>query len=636
MKSTSLALLAGASMLASAHPADKNAGKAVHRRDMDITSYKMPTSSNYVNSQAAKSDSSLSLLKRSTYVETATAVVNKIAPNAEFRVKSDHYVGKNGVAHVYFKQTMNGLDIGNADFNVNINADGSVMSYGHSFYTGKVPSSPLQKREFSSPMAALKGAMTTLKLPLSMTKDVSVEDLEDIEAYTIKGISGAVKDPTARLMYVVKQNGDLALSWKVETNLRTSWLHSYVDAADSSKIHGVIDWVWAATYKVYPWEVDSPENGERTVVADPWEVAASPFTWESDGTTNYTTTRGNNGLAEQDWYGSGESIDGYAPESDDLKFEYDVDHSARDPNTYRDASITQQFYTANFYHDVLYDLGFDEAAGNFQMENGDKGGKDGDYVILSAQDSYTTNNAFFTPPVDGENGIMQMFLWTTANPVRDCTFEKDVVVHEYTHGLSTRLTGGPDNSDCLSSGEAAGMGEGWSDFFALANSVKANMTGNDHAVIGAWVANDPEGIRTVPYTTDMTANPNTYETLNGLSEEHDIGETWATTLWEVLWALVEKYGKNDGPKPVFGDDGVPVDGVFLAQKLTMDGMALQPCNPTFVSARDGIIDADMALTGGANLCELWTAFAKRGLGVDAEFIDDTHRTVSFDLPDGVC
>lgn len=34
------------------------------------------------------------------------------------------------------------------------------------------------------------------------------------------------------------------------------------------------------------------------------------------------------------------------------------------------------------------------------------------------------------------------------------------------HGLSTRLTGGPMNSGCLGFGEAGGMGEGWGDAIA--------------------------------------------------------------------------------------------------------------------------------------------------------------------------
>ncbi len=140
-----------------------------------------------------------------------------------------------------------------------------------------------------------------------------------------------------------------------------------------------------------PWSVDDPDSGEREVLADPWEVDASEFTWQSDGDQNYTTTQGNNGMAVQDYYG--ETTNLYQPSSSDLKFEYDLDLDESDPNVYRDASLAQLFYTANFYHDVLYDLGFNEEAGNFQASNNGKGGKDNDAVILSAQDTYDTNNA---------------------------------------------------------------------------------------------------------------------------------------------------------------------------------------------------------------------------------------------------
>ncbi|KAI0518146.1 fungalysin metallopeptidase [Xylaria bambusicola] len=634
MRSALLYGLLGASILADAHPSPKyKHHKGVQRRTVDVNSMRVKTTSQYVNHKSAKADQSLKLLKRSTYVETATELVKKVAPNAEFRVAKDHYVGTNGVAHVYFRQTVNGLDVGNANFNVNIGPDGSILSYGHSFYNGELPKeNPIHKREFTSPIAALEGAMKVLGLPMTKNK-ITIEALDDLESFVLKGTSGAVSDPTARLTYLVKPDGKLALTWKVETNLRTSWLHSYMDASNGSEIHGLIDWVWSATYKVFPWDVDDPQSGKRQVLTDPWELAASEFTWQSDGEQNYTVTQGNNGMAYQDW--SGETTDLYQPNSSDLEFEYDLRLNESDPNAYRDASLTQLWYTANYYHDILYDLGFNEEAGNFQANNNGKGGKDNDAVILSAQDTYGTDNALFVPPPDGQNGIMLMLLWTQSNPRRDCTFEKDVVVHEYTHGLSTRLTGGPDNSDCLSDGEASGMGEGWSDFYAIANALKDEWTRDTPVGIGAWVYNDPNGLRSVPYTSDMEANPNTYATLNGLNEEHDIGETWTTVLWEVFWNLVDKHGRNTGPKPVFNESGIPADGNFLTQKIVMDGMALQPCNPTFVSARDAILDADEALTGGDNACEIWTAFAKRGLGEGAVY-DETDRTVSFDIPEGVC
>lgn len=46
-------------------------------------------------------------------------------------------------------------------------------------------------------------------------------------------------------------------------------------------------------------------------------------------------------------------------------------------------------------------------------------------------------------------------------------------------------------------------------------------------------------------------------------------------------------------------------------------MKLQPCRPSFFDARDSIIQADQVLTGGENYCELWGAFAERGLGPNA-------------------
>lgn len=54
-----------------------------------------------------------------------------------------------------------------------------------------------------------------------------------------------------------------------------------------------------------------------------------------------------------------------------------------------------------------------------------------------------------------------MYIWTETDPTRDGDLEAGIVIHEYAHGISTRLTGGPRNSGCLGWGEAGGMGEGF-------------------------------------------------------------------------------------------------------------------------------------------------------------------------------
>lgn len=139
-----------------------------------------------------------------------------------------------------------------------------------------------------------------------------------------------------------------------------------------------------------------------------------------------------------------------------------------------------------------------------------------------------------------------------------------------------------------------------------------------------------------------TVNPSTYQTLDkpGYWGVHAIGEVWAQILWVVSQKLIEKHGFVDDlfpPKPLedgtipegdfyrkaeFTADGkpkplVPKHGNSLIVQLVLDGMKLQPCRPSFFDARDAIIAADKALTGGENLCELWEGFAARGLGLDA-------------------
>ncbi|KAJ4319003.1 hypothetical protein N0V94_004140 [Neodidymelliopsis sp. IMI 364377] len=244
------------------------------------------------------------------------------------------------------------------------------------------------------------------------------------------------------------------------------------------------------------------------------------------------------------------------------------------PSTYANASVTQLFYTVNTYHDLLYTLGFTEKAGNFEINNNGQGGTGNDYAIVNAQDGSGTNNANFATPPDGQPGRMRMFLWTQSTPYRDCTFEAGVVIHEYTHGLSNRLTGGPANSNCLNALEAGGMGEGWGDFMATAIRLKPADTRTKNYPMGAWVYNNPVGLRSYLYSTSLTTNPLTYTSLNKLNEVHAIGEAWANMLYEVMWNLIDKHGKNDAPKPTFNAAGVPTDGKYLAMKLVIDAMAL--------------------------------------------------------------
>jgi hypothetical protein len=214
---------------------------------------------------------------------------------------------------------------------------------------------------------------------------------------------------------------------------------------------------------------------------------------------------------------------------------------------------------------------------------------------------------------------------------RDSDLDAGVIVHEYGHGISNRLTGGPANVGCLQNAEQ--MGEGWSDWAALVMTATAAHTGTQARGIGNYVSFRPadgQGIRPTAYSTDLAVNPTTYGDIGGLAIPHGVGYAWASMLWEVYWNLVQAHGFNQNVYAAW-DTG----GNNLAIQLVVDGMKMQPCSPGFVDGRNAILAADMALTGGENQCLIWRGFAKRGLGASASQgtnSSTTDGTEAFDLP----
>ncbi|KAL3443255.1 extracellular metallo proteinase mep [Aspergillus insuetus] len=604
-------------------------------KKLDLKSYRLATRANYTVIDDKSVDSFLTKTDGS-YVNTAVELAQGLYPNAKFRVAEDHYVDVAGVAHVYLQQTLHGLDVSNANLNVNVGSDGKVISYGSSIYSGPTPKiNPLESGNFVTPVVALKGVVSALKLPITFS-GLASKLLDGVQRFSFEGTSGALSKPVASLAYFVRSDKEIGLVWAVETDLGDNWLTSYIDGVSGKVVHGVVDYVASATFEVYPWGVNDPDQGDRELLTDPWDSMASEFTWLATGDDNYTTTWGNNGVAQINPSGYPGYLLNYRPNSTSLDFEYPYKPTNPIPLKYANASVTQLFYTTNHYHDLLYHLGFTEKAGNFETNNNGQGGLGNDMVILNAQDGSGFNNANFATPPDGLPPRMRMYIWTQSVPFRDCAFDASVIIHEYTHGLSTRLTGGPLNSGCLSTTEAGGMGEGWSDFFAVASYVKSGDTRENDAVVGAWIYDDEGGIRKYPYSTSLLRNPYTYATINIYDEVHDIGEIWATMLFEVLWNILDKHGHGDDALPVV-IDGIPTDGRYLTMKIVMLGMALQPCSPTFITARDAILNADKILTGGDNQCEIWTGFAKRGLGTAAAYLPSSGLYVnSFTVPSWAC
>lgn len=395
------------------------------------------------------------------------------------------------------------------------------------------------------------------------------------------------------------------------------------------------------TYRVFPIPIESPSHATppapadgRQLIANPDNASASPFGWHDiDGVVgaDFTTTQGNNAHAYTDTDANqlpdaGSSPDGGAG----LVFDFPLDLT-QPPATYRPAAVSHYFYWVNLMHDIPHIYGFDEAAGNFQENNYGNGGLGSDYVYAESQDGSGSNGGTFASPADGSNPRMQMFIWTFTTPSRDAAFDNSIVAHEYGHGISSRLTGGPANPNCLANPEA--MLEGWSDWQAVLLTMRPGDTATTNRPMGTYALGQPPtggGIRPAPYTTNFAVNAYTYANLPTGSGAHWVGFIWNTMLWEMNWELIAAHGFNPD---IYG---APTSGGNnLAYKLVQDGMAIQPCSPGFVDGRNAILTADTILTGGANQCLLWAAFARRGLGASASQgspNSTTDGTAAFDLP----
>ena len=207
--------------------------------------------------------------------------------------------------------------------------------------------------------------------------------------------------------------------------------------------------------------------------------------------------------------------------------------------------------------------------------------------------------------------------------IRDGDLENVIVLHEYTHGISSRLTGGPGTS-CLGGNEQAG--EGWSDYVAITLTMDPTLDDPDQPRgMGPYTQFQPDrhggGIRPRPYSRNMDIQPFTYDSIKtqgwlnrtSLALPHGLGHGWAAVLYDMNWDLIDKYGFDKNLYANWNSAG----NTRGLQYMT-DGLKLQGCNPGLVTASKAIIAAaEVRNNGPADTCTLWATFARRGLGYSA-------------------
>ena len=610
-------------------------------------------------------------------------------------IVTDEYTSQhNGVTHVYLRQTVGGLEVLGADATVTVK-DGQVLHAQH--------------RLIDDVADAVSGTQVLSSVD-AVSIGASAVGMDPTMLHEAPGLGYQVTEraTAARLVWSFQLRDDddwMNLSVDAETGdvlYRANWvdhedIHEVADGVvrtddrDHEGDSALVEFAEVApilpdetvadgsSYRVFPMPLENPlDNGaEHVVVDEPADALTSPFGWhDTDGAegAEFTHTRGNNVHAYTDHVGGlnfGSAYSGLlSPDGGDgLDFHDEILSYDATPAAYVNAAVTNLFFWNNVMHDVTARYGFDEAAGNFQATNYTGQGAGGDAVNAEAQDGGGALNANFATPADGSPGRMQMYLWVDAfralggdanvppnNQVRDGDLDAGVIAHEYGHGISNRLVGGPSNVDCLRTHDER-QGEGWSDYWAYVLTMREGDDGATPRGIGNYVTYYDEfaegqpdqfgsggdirtgpGIRITPYSTFQLVNPSTYDTVKGAAEPHGVGYVWATMLWDLYRNQVDKHGFNENPY-----DDWTTGGNNRNIQLVVDGMKFAGCEPGFADARDAIIAADAALTGtvvegvdvdrnpvtelrGEDFCLIWDTFAKRGLGIDAQQGDPASKT----------
>jgi subtilisin-like proprotein convertase family protein len=598
------------------------------------------------------------------------------APQVARLKKTADYTNPNGrLSWLRMEQELNGIRVFGGETVAAFTSDGEmarmVSGLAGDLEGQEWPTTP----KVSAAAAVVEAAAS---LGVTLTEDqlvVQDTDGQTVVFYPVEPFTDPIK---VTLEYFPMDAGLMTLAWSMVLWEDSPAYYALVDA-EAAEV-GVL---WSkpitdsqtqtATYSVYNDDSPSPLSPTTAFPGSGIQGAAIPRTlftliselpafdnlgWITDGVN---TTTGNNVDAGLDIVApNGIDTNGRAIGNPFRVFDFPYNPGPGIPPPgdaptladYRMGIVSHLFFWANRYHDRLYELGFTEAARNFQQNNFGRGGLGNDFVRAEAQDSSGTNNANFATPADGSLPRMQMFIFPGPNPDRDGDLDLEVVLHEMTHGTSNRLHA---NATGLASNTSRGMGEGWSDYYARALLSTADEDVNGLYASGSYVTlqlgslgtdNYYYGIRRFPYAVKTTVGPNgkphnplTFADTdpaqlnttdgafpesplnfsgNGATEVHNLGEIWCMTLLEMRARLITSLGFATGNQ--------------RALQLVTDGMKLDPVNPDMLQGRNSILAADCAGFGGSDELDIWAGFAARGMGFSARYNSATSVTEAFDIP----
>ncbi|MEC4728896.1 rhombosortase-dependent M36 family metallopeptidase [Shewanella sp. D64] len=444
------------------------------------------------------------------YLNKVTGLSTVKKGNVQAVLSSVHDIGRGSMVAKY-TQRLNGIQVFNHEVNIMMDREFNMVAASGKFanhVSSKHNRIEGLQADFGDSTSAINTAFHTMggsQVSLAQSPKDPSNQFQSYTASVTDGNKQIVGEPRSKQVYFMKK-GSLVPAFYIEiqvaeTNSVDSEFYSFVINAETNKVlfkHNLTSQDADFNYRVYadetgvPWDsphgnvipamsadqTDSSEYLDAPMVIISSGPISTKDAWLSD---DATTTSGNNVNA----YVDAIAPDGFTngdftaevTSSNTFDYKYNTAEVESSVNN-RKAATVNLFYLNNYLHDTFYDHGFDEAAGNAQALNYDRGGVEGDALRAEVQDNSGFNNANMSTPADGASPRMQMYLWDS----------KDAIIGEQ-YGVTVTSD---DAIGLLLSTQRASFGQGQfdisGDVVRITDDTAPTSDGCEAAVNGAELA----------------------------------------------------------------------------------------------------------------------------------------------------
>ncbi len=425
---------------------------------LDKTTFQWANVKNNIPSMAAISAEHQVAYASEFYLNQLTGISVEKNNGIQAVLASVHDKGV-GAKIAKYKQEVDGVEIFNREYNIMMDAEFNLVA-SSGYLASKLSSQGLKTKlyinDFGDPIDAIKAAFADLS---GDSSDVRLSAQDTADKYIKFNFSNSEKmlgEPRAKKVYF-EQNSKLVPAYYVEVESAIadsveSELYSYVISSQNGKVlfkKNLASHSTSFDYRIYadadtkkPW--DGPHGNVIPAVSEVEPsayldapmvslVSAGISTGDAWLAEDATTTDGNNVKAYVDAIAPNGFTDGDiiadVTSANTFDYKYDTDLVENSVHN-RKAATVNLFYLNNYLHDDFYDHGFDEASGNAQNSNYERGGLEGDAINAEVQDNSGFNNANMSTPADGASPRMQMYLFDSKDAANGTDYGVTVTSHE--------------------------------------------------------------------------------------------------------------------------------------------------------------------------------------------------------------